>query len=107
MTTEEILDQITELSKEWYILIGRDHHKDRDCHFYINTVWSYGQKQKYRVEHFGYIFDDIEEEFDTYRQAAEFLLNKIREMIEIERNQEELPKKEFIEKDDEYFLTID
>ena len=67
MTTEEILNQITELSRVWYIQIGDDHHKDRDCHFYINTVWSYGQRQKYRVEHFGYIFDDIEEEFDTYR----------------------------------------
>jgi hypothetical protein len=90
MTTKDILDQITELSKEWYILIGGDHHKDRDCHFYINTVWSYGQKQKYRVEHYGYIIEEIEEEFDTYREAAIFLLNKIRKMIEIERNQEEL-----------------
>ena len=83
MKTEEILDQITELSKEWYILIGGDHHKDRDCHFYINTVWSYGQKQKYRVEHYGYIFRDIEEEFDTYNEAAQFLLSKIKEMIEV------------------------
>jgi hypothetical protein len=83
MQIEEILNQITELSKEWYILIGSDHHKDRDCHFYINTVWSYGKKQKYRVEHYGYIFRDIEEEFDTYDAAAQFLLNKIKEMIKI------------------------
>lgn len=83
MNKEEILNQITELSKEWYILIGDDHHKDRDCHFYINTVWSYGEKQKYRVEHYGYIFRDIEEEFDTYDAAAQFLLNKIKEMIKI------------------------
>jgi hypothetical protein len=89
MKTEEILDQITELSKEWYILIGGDHHKDRDCHFYINTVWSYGQKQKYRVEHYGYIIEEIEEEFDTYREAAEFLLNKITEMIKIEKEPED------------------
>jgi hypothetical protein len=83
MKTEEILNQITELTKEWYILIGGDHHKDRDCHFYINTVWSYGQKQKYRVEHYGYIFRDIEEEFQTYNEAAMFLLNKIKEMIKV------------------------
>ena len=89
MTTKDILDQITELSKEWYILIGGDHHKDRDCHFYINTVWSYGQKQKYRVDHFGYIFEEIEEEFDTYREAAQFLLNKITEMIKIEKEPED------------------
>jgi hypothetical protein len=85
MKTEEILDQITELSKEWFILIGKDHHKDRDCHFYINTAWSYGQKQKYRVEHYGYLVEEIKEEFDTYREAAIFLLNKITEMINIEK----------------------
>ncbi len=81
MKTEEILNQITELTKKWYIEVGKDHHKDRDCHFYINTVWSYGQKQKYRVEHYGYIFRDIEEVFNTYNEAALFLLKKIKEMI--------------------------
>jgi len=101
MKTEEILNKITELSREWYIQIGKDHHKDRDCHFYINTVWSYGQKQKYRVEHYGYIFRDIEQEFDTYKEAAQFLLNKITEMIKIEKDQQE-----FIQKDDEEFLSI-
>jgi hypothetical protein len=89
MSTEQILDQITELSRVWYIQIGGDHHKDRDCHFYINTVWSYGQRQKYRVEHYGYIIEEIEEEFDTYREAAEFLLNKITEMINIEKEPED------------------
>jgi len=83
MKTEDILNRITVLTNEWYSLIGKDHHKDRDCHFYINTVWSYGQKQKYRVEHYGYIFRDIEEEFDTYNEAAMFLLNKIKEMIKV------------------------
>ncbi len=83
MKTEEVLNQITELTEKWYFLIGKDHHKDKDCHFYINTVWSYGQKQKYRVEHYGYIFRDVEEEFNTYNEAAQFLLNKIKEMIKV------------------------
>lgn len=86
MTTEDILNQITKLSKEWYILIGGDHHKDRDCHFYINTVWSYGQKQKYRVEHFGYLYRDVEETFDAYQEAAEYLLNTLKSMIEREKS---------------------
>lgn len=90
MNTKELQDKITELTGEWRKLVVQDHCKDRDFHFYINTVWSYGQRQKYRVEHFGYIFDDIEEEFDTYKAAAEFLLNKIRKMIEIEKNQEDI-----------------
>jgi len=89
MNTKELQDKITELTEEWRKLVAQDHCKDRDFHFYINTVWSYGQKQKYRVEHFGYIFDDIEEEFDTYAAAAMFLLNKISEMIKHEKNDEE------------------
>ncbi|WP_396274986.1 hypothetical protein [Hyphomonas sp.] len=92
MEVQNILNQITELTNEWYSLIGKDHHKDRDCHFYINTVWSYGKKQKYRVEHYGYIFRDVEEEFDTYNEAAMFLLNKIKEMIKVvEEEDQEIP----------------
>ena len=83
MKTEEILNQITELTDKWRQLAASDHCKDRDFHFYINTVWSYGQKQKYRVEHYGYIFRDIEEEFDTYQEASLFLLKKIKEMIKV------------------------
>jgi hypothetical protein len=86
MKTEEILNQITELTEKWYYLIGIDHHKDRDCHFYINTVWSYGQKQKYRVEHYGYLYRDVEETFETYKEAAEFLMNTLKIMIQREQN---------------------
>ena len=78
------LKAITNLTNEWYQLIGKDHHKDRDCHFYINTVWSYGQDQKYRVEHYGYVSDEIEEEFDTYGEAIDFLEKKLRNMIKEE-----------------------
>jgi hypothetical protein len=83
MTTQELQEDITNLTEKWRQLVAKDHCKDRDFHFYINTVWSYGQKQKYRVEHYGYIFRDIEEEFDTYNEAAQFLLNKIKEMIKV------------------------
>lgn len=86
MKTEEILNQITVLTEEWYSLISGDHHKNRDCHFYIKTVWSYGRKQKYRVEHYGYVFDHIEEEFATYREAAEYLLAILKQMTEREKN---------------------
>lgn len=89
MNTKELQDKITELTEEWRKLVVQDHCKDRDFHFYINTVWSYGQKQKYRVEHFGYIFDDIEETFDTYQEAAKYLLNTLKIMIEREKNIEE------------------
>jgi hypothetical protein len=89
MKTEEILNKITELTEQWRQLVVKDHCKDRDFHFYINTVWSYGQKQKYRVEHYGYLYKDVEETFDTYREAAEYLLKTLEIMIEREKNIEE------------------
>lgn len=60
-----------------------DHHKDRDCHFYINTVWSYGRPAVYRVEHNGYI-NEFDDEFPTYAEAEEFLRSKIEELIRAE-----------------------
>jgi hypothetical protein len=75
---------ITQLADEWYKLIGKDHHKDRDCHFYINTVWSYGQGPVYRVEHYGYIVDEIEVDFHSYDEATAFLEKKLKEIIKKE-----------------------
>jgi hypothetical protein len=89
MTTQELQDNITKLTDKWRKLAASDHCKDRDFHFYINTVWSYGQKQKYRVEHYGYLYKDVEETFDTYREAAEYLVKTLKTMIEREKNIEE------------------
>jgi hypothetical protein len=75
------LDEITALTAEYYALIGKDHHKDRDCHWYINSVWSYGQPVKYRVEHYGYILDDICEDFTTYDKACLFLIEILKDAI--------------------------
>lgn len=82
--------EINSLTERWYLLIGQDHHKDRDCHWYINSVWSYGQPVKYRVEHYGYILDDISEEFATYSEACHFLLRMLKKAITREEQQEEL-----------------
>jgi len=64
-----IIKKITELTDEWYTLIGPDHHKDRDCHWYIETKWSYGQPPKYIVQHYGYIIDELQEQCDSYDLA--------------------------------------
>jgi len=64
-----IIKKITELTDEWYTLIGPDHHKDRDCHWYIETKWSYGQPPKYIVQHYGYIINEIQEQCDSYDLA--------------------------------------
>lgn len=82
--------EINSLTERWYLLIGQDHHKDRDCHWYINSVWSYGQPVKYRVEHYGYILDDICEEFTTYSEACLFLIETLKDAITKEENDREL-----------------
>jgi hypothetical protein len=44
----------------------------------------------YRVEHHGYILDDIEAEFSTYRGACEFLIATLKTSIKREEEQEEI-----------------
>ena len=90
---KNIIEEITKLTDEWYGLIGSDHHKDKDCHWYIETKWSYGQPPKYSVQHFGYILDDIVEECDSYDEA----LLKLKEIL-IEKIEEE---KKYQEEDNE------
>lgn len=72
-----IEQEITTLTQEWYDLIGGDHHKDRDCHWYIETKWSYGQSPIYKVIHNGYVLDQIEENWSSYEGA----LNRLREIL--------------------------
>jgi hypothetical protein len=82
---ENIIQEITKLTDEWYRLIGSDHHKDRDCHWYIETKWSYGQPPKYSVQHFGYILDEIVETWTDYNMALNRLKEILMEKIEEEK----------------------
>jgi hypothetical protein len=67
---ENIIEEITKLTNEWYILIGPTHHKDKCCHWYIETKWSYGQPPKYSVQHHGYILHDFDEiKCSSYEEA--------------------------------------
>lgn len=84
-----MIKEITELTDEWYYLIGKDHHKDRDCHWYIETRWSYGYEPVYVVQHFGYILDTIEQEYDTYEKALEALKNVLVNAIKEEKATQE------------------
>lgn len=85
-TTTGIEDRIVALTNEWYSLVGRDHHKDRDCHFYICKTWSYGQPPTYVVQHDGYVWDKvIDETFATSQAAHEFLVHKLEQMVAEER----------------------
>lgn len=90
---KEIVEEITKLSDEWYTLVGPSHHKERDCHWYIETKWSYGQPPKYNVQHWGYILGDIVEECDSYDEALlklkEILIEKIEEEKKIQEENNE------------------
>jgi hypothetical protein len=82
---ENLTSEITTLTEEWYHLIGKDHHKDRDCHWYIETKWSYGYPPIYTVQHYGYILDNIEEECSSYEEALTVLRDTLKEKIEEEK----------------------
>jgi len=83
------IEEITKLTDDWRSLTAKDHCKDRDFHWYIETKWSYGQPPKYSVQHWGYILGDIVEEFDSYDEALVGLKNILIEKIEEEKKSQE------------------
>lgn len=76
---DDLEHKILKMTKDWYQIVGMDHHKDRDCHWYINKTWSYGNEPYYSVEHFGYI-SRVEDktEYKTYAEAEEALYNMLK-----------------------------
>lgn len=87
---EELKDEITKLTNEWYHLIASDHHKDKDCHWTIKTIWSYGYPAQYKIEHYGYILNYIEEIFPSYEAALKTLKKILTESIEQEKKQKQI-----------------
>lgn len=65
-----LYEEISKLTDEWYKLIGRDHHKDNDCHFWVETIWSYGDGPRFVPRHYGYIIDEKTFEKNMPRQAT-------------------------------------
>jgi ubiquinone/menaquinone biosynthesis C-methylase UbiE len=66
----------------WYELIGGDHHKDRDCHFYIEKNFSTYKKSEWRLSHHGYLLGEIAQCFNTYQEAEKRLQNLLAEKIQ-------------------------
>ena len=87
MTKQQIKQEITRLSRFWYKWVVNDHHKDCDCHWYINKVWSYGNKPEYRVCHYGYVFEPKEQEIicNSFQKAHKVLYNLLVEAINKEK----------------------
>lgn len=81
LSIQELEWRITAKTSEWMDLIGSDHHKDRDCHFYIERIWSYGNAPYWQVSHHGYICDKrLEQRRPTYQAALEAVLAYIEEL---------------------------
>ena len=84
MTLEE---EITVLTEKYYKYVSLDHHKDRDCHFWIEKKWSYGYTPTYSAHHVGYVGSDLntkefDEEEDALMWLADNLRNKIKKAIQ-------------------------
>ena len=83
MNKEKIIEQLLAL---WYSCLV-DHHKDRDCHFYIERRFSTYLPNMWFIRHPGYISsigDDDEEQFNTYAEAEDRLIALLIDKIKSE-----------------------
>lgn len=79
---EKLEEQLLRLTDQHYEEVRRSgYYKDRDCHFFINKVWSYGDKPYWRIEHYGYHtdLDDYcdyqDKEYNSYEKALKDLVS--------------------------------
>jgi hypothetical protein len=80
MTLEE---EVTKLTDVWYEYVNKDHHKDRDCHWYIHKIWSYGEEPYYVAYHHGYIISHwTSPKCGTEEMAMTLLRDKIKKELE-------------------------
>ena len=71
-------EEIVKLSRIWYHFVSVDHHKDRDCHWYIEQYFSYGEEPYYRAYHYGYVGDRFEgTKCITLEEAQEELRDRL------------------------------
>jgi len=84
-----LVEQITELTTEWQALVyAQGHHKDKDCHWSIETRWSYGDSPRYVVQHYGYIRpNEINVKYSTYPEAVRGLKLALEEAISDLKNE--------------------
>ena len=76
--SKELEKQIIELTQKYYKYISLDHHKDRDCHWYIEKVYSYGEAPKYTAKHYGYRAEQwTSQTVDSEEDAMLLLINKL------------------------------
>ena len=77
----ELREEIKKLTGIWYQIVGLDHHKDRDCHWYINEKWSYGDYPTYEVYHYGYVYSEVLITTNNYEKAQMELIRVLKHAI--------------------------
>lgn len=77
MTIEEEIKRLVAIR---YMIVGCQHHKDRDCHYEVSRKFSYGGFMEWKVEHYGY-HEDFHETFDSEGGALVYLRDKLKELV--------------------------
>lgn len=81
------IGKILQLTMMWYDYVLRDHHKDCDCHWYLQEVWSYGELPKYHIQHNGYVYDSSNSHlYKTKSKAERALVKEIKKAFLVEYN---------------------
>jgi hypothetical protein len=76
-------EEITELTAKWMKYVSLDHHKDRDCHWYITQTYSYGEEPYYEAHHSGYILDHwTSPRCGTAEMASTLLRDKLKRELD-------------------------
>ncbi len=74
--------EIIELTQKWHEYISPNHHKDRDCHWYIEVDYAYGEEPIFTACHYGYVADALMgEPQGTLEDAERDLLNLIKKAV--------------------------
>jgi hypothetical protein len=69
---------LTRLTDIWCRFVGQDHHKDRDCHWYVSQRFSYGEPPYFIAYHHGYVAEYFEgSKCTTIEEAQQELKDKI------------------------------
>jgi hypothetical protein len=76
--------ELQELTNKWYAYVSSDHHKDRDCHFYITLDYKYGELPIFEIDHYGYVGDEFHAKAHTLEKAKEILLERIKRMVALQ-----------------------
>lgn len=81
MTIDE---ELQDLTSKWFEYVSLDHHKDRDCHFYITLDYKYGGMPIFGIDHYGYVGDEFHAKAHTLDKAKKILKERIEQMILLE-----------------------